>query len=51
MISLLGSIVIPRIDEKRIHAHIVSLFDKLKTSAKDTDDSSIGLDRDRVRRH
>ena len=32
------------------HAHIVSLRYKLITSAKDTDDLSIGFDRDRGRR-
>ena len=30
------------------HAHIVSLRYKLKTNADDTDDLSIGFDRDRV---
>ena len=30
------------------HAHIVSLRYKLKTSAKDSDDLSIGIDRDRA---
>ena len=32
------------------HADIVSLMYKLKTTAKDSDDLSIGFDRDRVRR-
>ena len=32
------------------HAHIVSLMYKLKTSARDTDDLSIGFDRGRNRR-
>ena len=32
------------------HAHVVSLINKLITSPKDTDDLSIGFDRDRNRR-
>ena len=36
--------------EDNIHAHIVSLMYILITSAKDSDDLSIGLDRDRGRR-
>ena len=36
--------------EEISHAHIVSLMYKLLTSSKDSDDSSIGFDRDRGRR-
>ena len=36
--------------EEISHVHIVSLMYKLKTSPRDTDDSSIGFIRDRDRR-
>ena len=36
--------------ENNDHGHIVSLLYKLLTSSRDSDDLSIGFDRDRIRR-
>ena len=54
VIGLFSSYILTTISGKPLkdisHAHIVSLMYKLITSARDTDDLSVGFDRDRGRR-